>query len=193
MPTMDRLAANGLTYSQWHTTALCSPTRSVFLTGRNHHQNGFASISETSTGFPGYNSHIPRRGRLHTRRPRGDRRPGLALRRLLAVRDRGEADLRLQLPRDPAGMGEHHEAHGPVRLYVDDEVVAEAQIRGMASRYSLCGEGLCVGYDGGDAVSREYTSTFPFDGGTIVKVVIEVGDDAYLDLESHMAAAMARD
>ena len=60
MPTMDRLAENGLTYSQWHTTALCSPTRSVFLTGRNHHQNGFATISETSTGFPGYNSHIPR-------------------------------------------------------------------------------------------------------------------------------------
>ncbi len=59
MPTMDRLAANGLTYSQWHTTALCSPTRSTFLTGRNHHSNGFASISESSTGFPGYNSHIP--------------------------------------------------------------------------------------------------------------------------------------
>jgi arylsulfatase A-like enzyme len=60
MPTMDRLADNGLTYSQWHTTSLCSPTRSVFLTGRNHHQNGFATISESSTGFPGYNSHIPR-------------------------------------------------------------------------------------------------------------------------------------
>jgi arylsulfatase A-like enzyme len=60
MPTLQRLADGGLTYSQWHTTALCSPTRSVFLTGRNHHQNGFASISETSTGFPGYNSHIPR-------------------------------------------------------------------------------------------------------------------------------------
>ena len=59
MPTMDRLAKNGLTYSQWHTTALCSPTRSTFLTGRNHHSNGFASISESSTGFPGYNSHIP--------------------------------------------------------------------------------------------------------------------------------------
>ena len=59
MPTMDRLAAGGLTYSQWHTTALCSPTRSTFLTGRNHHQNGFATISESSTGFPGYNSHIP--------------------------------------------------------------------------------------------------------------------------------------
>lgn len=36
MPTMDRLARDGLTYSQWHTTALCSPTRSTFLTGRNH-------------------------------------------------------------------------------------------------------------------------------------------------------------
>ncbi len=59
MPTMDKLAANGLTYTQWHTTALCSPTRSCFLTGRNHHQNGFATISETSSGFPGYNSHIP--------------------------------------------------------------------------------------------------------------------------------------
>lgn len=60
MPTLDRLADNGVTYSQWHTTALCSPTRSTFLTGRNHHSNGFASISESSTGFPGYSSHIPR-------------------------------------------------------------------------------------------------------------------------------------
>jgi arylsulfatase A-like enzyme len=59
MPTLQRLADNGLTYSQWHTTALCSPTRSTFLTGRSHHQNGFASISESSTGFPGYSSHIP--------------------------------------------------------------------------------------------------------------------------------------
>jgi arylsulfatase A-like enzyme len=38
MPTMQRLADNGVTYSQWHTTALCSPTRSTFLTGRNHHE-----------------------------------------------------------------------------------------------------------------------------------------------------------
>jgi arylsulfatase A-like enzyme len=59
MPTLDRLAAGGVTYSQWHTTALCSPTRSCFLTGRNHHQNSFASISETATGYPGYSSHVP--------------------------------------------------------------------------------------------------------------------------------------
>lgn len=59
MPTMDRLAQNGLTYSQWHTTALCSPTRSAFLTGRNPHQNGFATISEYASGFPAFSSHIP--------------------------------------------------------------------------------------------------------------------------------------
>lgn len=59
MPTMDKLAKNGLTYTQWHTTAVCSPTRSCFLTGRNHHQNGFGTISEAATGFPGYNGHIP--------------------------------------------------------------------------------------------------------------------------------------
>src|SRR5215510_10856546 len=59
MPTMDRLAANGLTYTQWHTTALCSPTRSVFLTGRNHHQNGMACITEAALGYPGSSAHIP--------------------------------------------------------------------------------------------------------------------------------------
>jgi arylsulfatase A-like enzyme len=59
MPTMQRLADDGLTYSQWHTTALCSPTRSCFLTGRNHHQNGFAQIAEGASGFPGHSGHIP--------------------------------------------------------------------------------------------------------------------------------------
>ena len=48
MPTLQKLADNGLTYSQWHTTALCSPTRSTFLTGRNHHVNRCASITEGS-------------------------------------------------------------------------------------------------------------------------------------------------
>lgn len=59
MPTMQRLADNGLIYSQWHTTALCSPTRSCFLTGRNHHVNRFASITEGSDGFPGAAARLP--------------------------------------------------------------------------------------------------------------------------------------
>jgi len=60
MPTLQRLADNGLTYTQWHTTALCSPTRSCFLTGRNHHVNRFASITEGSEGFPGAAARLPR-------------------------------------------------------------------------------------------------------------------------------------
>mgnify|MGYP006278101821 CR=1 FL=1 len=58
-PNIDRLAENGLRYNNFHTTALCSPTRSCLMTGRNHHSNGMAAITEVSTGFPGYNGHIP--------------------------------------------------------------------------------------------------------------------------------------
>ncbi|MET8874292.1 arylsulfatase [Nocardia sp. NPDC004604] len=59
MPVLQRLANDGLTYTQWHTTALCSPTRSCFLTGRNHHVNRFASIVEGTNGFPGAAGRLP--------------------------------------------------------------------------------------------------------------------------------------
>src|SRR3954447_19224179 len=58
-PCFDALAANGLRYSNFHTTALCSPTRACLLTGRNHHSNGMARVVELAAGFPGYNSNIP--------------------------------------------------------------------------------------------------------------------------------------
>ena len=57
-PTLDRIAANGLRYTNFHTTSLCSPTRAALITGRNHHSAGFGVVSEQSTGFPGYNSVI---------------------------------------------------------------------------------------------------------------------------------------
>ena len=56
---LDGLAAGGLLYNNMHTTALCSPTRSCILTGRNHHSNAMAGITEVSTGYPGYNANIP--------------------------------------------------------------------------------------------------------------------------------------
>jgi arylsulfatase A-like enzyme len=59
-PTMDRLAKEGLRYNRVFSTALCSPTRAALITGRNHHSAGFGVISEQATGFPGYNSIIPR-------------------------------------------------------------------------------------------------------------------------------------
>src|SRR5256885_16241491 len=53
MPTLDKLAATGLRYNDFHTTALCSPTRTALLTGRNHHVNNAGAIMELATGFPG--------------------------------------------------------------------------------------------------------------------------------------------
>jgi arylsulfatase len=59
-PAMDKLAANGLRYNQFHTTALCSPTRAALITGRNHHSTATGNIMELGTGYPGYNTLTPR-------------------------------------------------------------------------------------------------------------------------------------
>ncbi len=64
-PTLDRLAARGLRYSNFQTTALCSPTRGSLLTGRNHHRLGFSAITELSIGFPAHNAMMgPEHGTL---------------------------------------------------------------------------------------------------------------------------------
>ncbi|MGO8879101.1 MAG: arylsulfatase [Desulfomonilaceae bacterium] len=57
-PALDRIANAGLRYLNFHSTALCSPTRAALITGRNHHSAGFGVVSEAATGFPGYNSVI---------------------------------------------------------------------------------------------------------------------------------------
>ena len=57
-PAVDSIAAAGLRYTEFNSTALCSPTRSALITGRNHHENGFGVISELSTGYPGYDSYM---------------------------------------------------------------------------------------------------------------------------------------
>ena len=80
-----------------------------------------------------------------------------------------------------------------VKLFIDDQQVAEQDIRTILGHFSLCGEGLCIGYDSADPVSSLYSGNFPFTGGEIYKVVFDIADDAYIDVEQHMAAAMARD
>jgi len=57
-PALDRIAANGLRYTNFHSTSLCSPTRAALITGRNHHVTGFGVVGEAATGFPGYDSVI---------------------------------------------------------------------------------------------------------------------------------------
>jgi arylsulfatase len=59
-PNLDRIANNGLRYTNFNSTALCSPTRAALITGRNHHSMGFGVVSEQSTGYPGYNSIMTR-------------------------------------------------------------------------------------------------------------------------------------
>ncbi len=59
-PNIDRLASEGLRLTNFHTTALCSPTRACLLTGRNAHRNGLGRVADLATGFPGYNAEIPK-------------------------------------------------------------------------------------------------------------------------------------
>ena len=99
MPTMDKLADNGLTYTQWHTTALCSPTRSSFLTGRNHHVNRCAAITEGA-------ERVPRRGGPPSRRVRDDRpgAPGQRLQHVLARQEPQRARGGHRERRQPLGV-----------------------------------------------------------------------------------------
>jgi arylsulfatase len=94
---------------------------------------------------------------------------------------------------DKKDHGEFGEAQGKMTLYVDDQAVADGDFRTQSGHYALAGEGLCIGYDSGDAVSNAYKSAFKFSGGEVEKVIFDVADDLYVDVEQKMAAAMARD
>jgi len=78
-------------------------------------------------------------------------------------------------------------------LYVDDKAAGSADFRTQSGHYGLAGEGLAIGYDSGDRVSVEYSSKFAFTGGEIIKVIYDIADDAYIDMERELAAALARD
>ena len=65
------------------------------------------------------------------------------------------------------GAGPNNESVGTTKLYVNDKVVAEGPMRAQLGKFTLSGDGLCVGYDSGDAVSEEYKTPGTFHGGTI--------------------------
>ena len=88
-------------------------------------------------------------------------------------------------------LGKYHETNGQTKLYVNDKVVAEGAMRTQPGKFTLSGDGLCVGRDSGDAVSQEYTAPATFTGGTIKQVEVNVGHEQYLDLEKLAAAAFA--
>lgn len=91
------------------------------------------------------------------------------------------------------GVGEHRESIGTAKLYVDDKVVAEGPMRAQVGKFTLCGDGLCVGWDSADTVSREYTNPFPFTGGKLLGVAVDVSGERYRDLELEAQAIFARE
>ena len=103
----------------------------------------------------------------------------------------GKYTLGMEFTRESAGK--YHESLGTTKLYVNDKVVAEGPMRTQAGPFSLCGDGLCVGYDSADAVSQEYKSPDTFKGGTILGVAVTVEKAEYLDLEAEAQAKFSRD
>ena len=91
------------------------------------------------------------------------------------------------------GAGKNRESVGKTKLYVNDKVVAEGPMRAQVGKFTLSGDGLCVGYDSGDAVSASYKSPGKFKGGTILAVGVTTEKAQYLDLEREAAGAFARD
>lgn len=103
----------------------------------------------------------------------------------------GKHSLGMEFIREKAG--ENGESLGVCRLYVDDAVVAEGPMRAQIGKFTLCGDGLCVGFDSADAVSSSYSNPFPFTGGTLAGVTIDVSEESYLDLELEAIAMLSRE
>lgn len=91
------------------------------------------------------------------------------------------------------GAGPHQESLGTMKLYVNDQVVAEGPMKTQPAKFTLSGDGLCVGYDSGDAVSAEYKSPGTFHGGTIQAVGVTVEKASYEALELEAKRALSRD
>jgi arylsulfatase len=86
-------------------------------------------------------------------------------------------------------------AEGTLTLHIGEDKVGEARIRTQPGKFSLAGEGLNVGRDGGEAVTDDYPGESPwaFAGGTIVKAVVDVSGQPFVDLAMEARAAFARD
>jgi hypothetical protein len=103
----------------------------------------------------------------------------------------GKYTLGMEFTREKAGQ--YNESLGQTKLYVNDKVVAQGPMKTQPGKFTLSGDGLCVGRDSGDAVSQEYQTPGEFKGGKIQYVGVSVEKTQYLDLEKLAAAAMALD
>jgi arylsulfatase len=103
----------------------------------------------------------------------------------------GKRSVGMEFKRERAG--EYGESLGTTVLYVDGKEVAKGPMRAQIGKFTLAGDGLCVGYDSGDNVSQQYKTPGTFTGGEIQGVAIDVSDKAYVDLQRDAAAAFETD
>jgi len=103
----------------------------------------------------------------------------------------GKYSLGMEFIREKAGK--YGESLGKCKLYVNDKVVAQGDLKTQTGKFTLAGDGLCIGRDSGDAVSEDYKTPGAFTGGTIEFVGVSVEKKQYLDLEKHAAALFAVD
>jgi arylsulfatase len=90
--------------------------------------------------------------------------------------------------------GQYNESIGTAKLYVNDKQVATGAMKAQVGKFTLVGDGLCIGYDSGDPVSKLYTSsTSEFEGGEIAFVTISTGKEKYSDLEMEAARALKKE
>jgi arylsulfatase len=87
--------------------------------------------------------------------------------------------------------GEYRESIGKAKLYINNKEVANGPMKAQAGKFTLVGDGLCVGYDSGDPVSKQYPTGFEFKGGTIHFVKVSTGKETYGDLEKEAARALS--
>jgi arylsulfatase len=107
----------------------------------------------------------------------------------------GGENLVLSASFDKDGEDQPGVATGVLSLYYGDRKVGEGQIKTQPGKFTIAGEGLCVGRDSGEPVTEDYpgTSPWPFTGGTIKKVIVNVSGKPYVDLEREAVAMMARE
>ena len=82
---------------------------------------------------------------------------------------------------------------GTMKLYINDKEVATGPMTAQVGKFTLVGDGLCVGYDSGDPVSKLYSSPGEFKGGTIKFVTVSTGKEQYLDMEKEAQRAFSKE
>jgi Sulfatase len=206
-PTAERLAAGGLKYTRFHTTALCSPTRQALLTGRNHHAVGMGGITEIATSAPGYSSIRPNSaaplaevlklngystaqfGKCHEvpvwqTSPMGP---------FDAWPSGGGGFEHLEFAYDGGGLGKG----GDVLLFLDGEKVGQGRVDATAAMVFSADDTCDVGMEGGAVVSEDYGARGNEFTGEVHWVQIDLADaaedvDHLISPEERLRVAMAK-